>query len=79
MLCPGRWLTICTLLLSITAPFLSVDPAWKSQEQGRFVIAYAKQHKMEAVEKISSLLAFFKHHFGKASLEHFTKEALNQT
>ena len=33
---------------------------------------------MEAVEKISSLSAFFKYHFGEASLEHFTQEALNQ-
>ena len=75
---------ICTLLLSImawnsTTPlFLSIDPTWKSQECGGFVIAFAKQHKMEAVEKISSLLAFFKHRFGEASLEYFAQEALNQ-
>ena len=50
--------TIHTLHLSITAQnltiplFLSVDPAaWKSQEWGRFVIAYAKQHETGAVEK----------------------------
>ena len=48
---------ICILLLSImdqssTTPlFLSIDPAWKSQEQGGFVNAFLKQHKMEAVEK----------------------------
>ena len=76
--------TIQKLLLSIatwnsTTPlFLSVNPAWKSQERGGFVIACTKQHEMEAVEKISSLLAFFKHHFREASLEHFAQEALNQ-
>jgi hypothetical protein len=75
---------IWVLLFSIKAHgstsglILLVEIASKPMKQGGYIILYLKQHESEAVEKLSNLSAFFLHHFGSESLEHFSQDAVNQ-
>jgi hypothetical protein len=63
---------------STSGLILSVEMASKPMEQGGYIILYLKWHESEAVKKLSNLSAFFLHHFGSESLEHFSHDAVNE-